>query len=72
MSEGSRLLLLLVVEDGVEELEDELLLLAREEFDLLELSLKLRGRAGFALGGVRFVSQHFGDRDLRSGEAFYS
>jgi hypothetical protein len=40
----SRLLLLLVVEDGVEELEDELLLFSREQFDLFELSLELRGR----------------------------
>lgn len=38
-------MLLLVVDNGVEELEDELLLFAGEELDLLELSLKLRGRA---------------------------
>lgn len=53
----SRLLLLLVVEDGIEKLEDELLLFAREEFDLLELSLELRSRAGFAFGGVRLAAQ---------------
>lgn len=41
---------MLVVEDGVEELEDELLFLAGEELDLLELALELRGRAGRVWG----------------------
>ena len=53
----SRLLLLLVVEDGVEELDDELLLFAGEELDLLELSLELRGRDGFGISRVRLASQ---------------
>ncbi len=48
---------MLVVEDGVEELEDELLLFTREELDLLELSLQLRSRARFAFDGVRLASQ---------------
>jgi hypothetical protein len=37
--------LLVVFEGGIEELQDELLLLAGEEFDPLELALKLRLRA---------------------------
>jgi hypothetical protein len=37
--------LLVAFEDGVEELEDELLLFAGEELELLELALKLRLRA---------------------------
>lgn len=39
-------LLLVAFQDGVEELEDELLLFAGEEFDLFELALKLGLRAG--------------------------
>ena len=63
-------MLLLVVEDGIEELEDELLLFAGEELDLLELSLELRSRAGFAFRGVRLTAQKFGDRHFESGGAF--
>jgi hypothetical protein len=37
--------LLVAFEDGVEELQDELLFFAGEELDLLELALKLRQRA---------------------------
>ena len=53
--------LLVAFEDGIEELEDELLLLTQEEFDLLELSLELRLRAGLGARGVRLASQKFGD-----------
>jgi hypothetical protein len=60
-------LLLLVVENGIEELKDELLLFTREEFDLLELSLELRSRSGLTFGGVRLASEEFGDRDFESG-----
>ncbi|MBX3282867.1 MAG: hypothetical protein KF756_10360 [Acidobacteria bacterium] len=40
--------MLIALQNGVEELEDELLLLAREQLDLLELALELRA-AGRAL-----------------------
>jgi hypothetical protein len=40
--------LLIAFQDGIEELEDELLLFTREEFDLLELSLELRSRGPFS------------------------
>ena len=48
--------MLIAFENGIEELEDELLLFTREEFDLLELSLELRLRAGFGSRGENFPS----------------
>lgn len=56
-------MLLLVVEDGIKELKDELLLSAGEKLDLLELSLQLRSLILFAFRGVRLAAQEFGDRD---------
>ena len=47
----------LVFQNGIEELEDELLLFAGEELDLFELALELRGRTGFASCGVGLASQ---------------
>ena len=48
-------------------MQDELLLFAGEELDLLELSLELRGRAGFAFGGVRLAAQEFRNLKTRIG-----
>lgn len=62
--------MLAAFENGVEELEDELLLFTRQELDLLELALKLRSGSGFGFGGERFASQKFRHPDTQSGGAF--
>jgi len=60
-------LLLLIVQNRIKKLKDKLLLFTRQQFDLLELSLKLRSRTRLAFRGVRFASQKFGNGNFLSG-----
>ena len=62
---------LLGFQDGVEELEDKLLLFSWQEFDLFELSLKLRLWPGLSFSRIRLASKQFRDRNFQSGSGSF-
>jgi len=50
---------LLIVQNRIKKLKDELLLFSRQQFDLLELTLKLRLRSGIAFDDERLAAKKF-------------